>query len=172
MPLHSAISPAALPHPRDQAKNNARARTAVLLGLFLAGLSGCASDKPATLAVRIRDHATQLAAPNTLVIAETPSRNHPFSIASLLGQTKDESSRATTDTEGKAQVTCLINRPLRITLIAEGRDAGFIFIDPHAATTGQAMDWTFISARDATGQTNINNGSSASGFDLRIEPLP
>lgn len=71
--------------------------------------------------VRVRDAATGQPIASAAVAAETTSRDHPFSAASILSQTGPESSRAKTDERGEAVVRVLEDREFRIVVWAPGR---------------------------------------------------
>lgn len=71
--------------------------------------------------VRIRDAATAAPIAGAAVSAEMASRDHPFSAASIMGQTGPDASRASTDERGEALVTVLDDREYRIVVWAPGR---------------------------------------------------
>lgn len=95
------------------------ARRLILVCLATAALPGCSPTR-STLTVEVRDAATGEPAPGVTVLADVPSRNHPFSVASLLGQTGPVSSRGTTDAKGVATVDRIEDRPFRLTIVPEG----------------------------------------------------
>jgi hypothetical protein len=85
----------------------------------LATLS-CCGPSTAPLGVEIRDAATRAPVAGATVIADVPSRNHPLSVATLLGQTGPKSSRAVTDADGRAGVAYVPDRPVRLTVVPAG----------------------------------------------------
>jgi hypothetical protein len=102
---------------------------AFLLGSAL--LAACA-PAPRPLLVEVRDAHTKRPAAGVSVVAQTPSRDHPFSIASLLGQTGPHDARAQTDARGVARLEFMPGRPVRLGVLAPGWDAGFVLFDPDA----------------------------------------
>jgi hypothetical protein len=109
-------------------------RTPLLLLLALAGvaacITGCTAESgifrspggsPVHVRVLVRDHATHRPIEGAAVAAETTSRDHAFSAASILGQTGPSSSAGTTDHTGLVTVTVLDEREFRIVVWATGR---------------------------------------------------
>lgn len=68
----------------------------------------------------VREAAGGAPVAGAFVAADVPSRNHPFSVASLLGQTASVSTRATTDDAGRATLEHVDDRPFRLTVIPPG----------------------------------------------------
>jgi len=99
---------------------------------LLAGLLGACSASRSTLLVEVRDAATGEPAAGASVVADVPSRNHPFSVASLLGQTGELATRSAADGRGRARVEYLAGRPVRLGVLEPGWDTGFVLLDPDA----------------------------------------
>lgn len=110
------------------------ARSSMLLLLALVGMvacvAGCTAESgifrspggsPVQVRVLVRDQATHRPIEGAAVAAETTSRDHSFSAASILGQTGPSSSRGTTDQTGFVSVTVLDEREFRIVVWATGR---------------------------------------------------
>lgn len=100
----------------------------ILLGVTLVFPSCGPSTGPLT--VQVRDAATLEPAAGVNVVGQTPSRDHPFSIATMLGQTGPNSSSAVTDAQGRATITYIPGRPVRLGLLGEGWDPSIVLIDP------------------------------------------
>lgn len=102
----------------------------LILGTWIALISGCTAESgilrapggPAVaMRVFVRDSASLVPIEGAAISAESTSRDHPFSAASVLKQTGPESSRATTDAHGSAMVSVLAEREYRIVVWAPGR---------------------------------------------------
>jgi hypothetical protein len=89
--------------------------------------------------VFVRDAATHAPAQGVVVIADVPNKNHPLSVASLLGKTKETSSSATTDEEGRALLSFIPGRAVRLSVLAVGWERGSLLLedDPHASADGR-----------------------------------
>ncbi len=83
-------------------------------------LVGCAASDNSSLSVEVSDAATGAPVANAKVVADTPSHDHPFSIATMLGLTGPEFSTAFTDDHGRAVVEYATGRPVRIGVLARG----------------------------------------------------
>lgn len=94
-------------------------------------LAACGAST-APLTVEVRDAATHKPASGVTVVADVPSKFHPFSIASMLGQTGPDASHAKTGADGRATVQYIPGRPVRLGVLAPGWDEGFLLIDPEA----------------------------------------
>lgn len=152
-------------HPRAWAKGAARLAVLALALLALAVLcSGCASEPMSTLLVHVRSGPDGQPLQGAMVLAETPSRDHPFSVESLLGQTGPRSDSALTDSQGAAAVHCPRERPVRIGIITPAGVASFTLLDPHPGLTGIASDWT---AADGAASVPANNPEAV---EFRVEP--
>ncbi len=106
--------------------------TVLLASVLLA--QGCGPGVR-SLSVEVRDAATKEPAAGVTVIADVPNRNHPFSIASLLGQTGEVSTRAVTDQRGRAELSAIQGRPVRISVLAPGWSVGCVECDEDGAWT-------------------------------------
>lgn len=102
-----------------------------LLMMMLAGvlLAGCAGPDRSSLRVAVSDAATGAPVADAKVVADTPSRNHPFSISTMLGLTGPESSVAYTDERGVAVVEHAVGRPVRIGVLARDYPLLIRYID-------------------------------------------
>ncbi len=96
----------------------------------LAILQGCSSETgmfrsaggpKQTLLVFVRDRDTMRPIQGAAVAVETASRDHPFSAASILGQTGPDDSRATTNEHGEVRLTWLEGREFRVVIWTPGR---------------------------------------------------
>ena len=132
----------------------------------MTAVGGCASAKPVALDVHIRDAVTHDPISGALVVGDTPSQDHPFSVASLLGETGPLASRADSDLAGKARIEGLMDRPLRITIIVQQRAPRFILLDPHPGTTGKTLDWASLTRDSAPGGDEASSGN----LEVRVEP--
>lgn len=94
-------------------------------------LAACGAST-APLTVEVRDAATHEPAQGITVVADVPSKFHPFSVGSMLGQTGPDASHAKTDAGGRATVQYIPGRPVRLGVLAPGWDEGFLLIDPEA----------------------------------------
>ncbi|MCC6322824.1 MAG: hypothetical protein IT438_15480 [Phycisphaerales bacterium] len=91
------------------------------LCVLAAALVGCSADTTsASLRVLVADASSQAPIAGAEVIAETPSRDHPFSIQTLFGETGPVRTSASTDSAGVALVEFIPGRPVRIGVIAPG----------------------------------------------------
>lgn len=106
-------------------------------------LSGCAAST-VDVGVSVRDAVTHEPATGVRVVALVPSNNHPFSIASLLGNTKELQSDGVTDAQGRAVVQRVPGRPLRLSVLSPGWLPGCVDVDPSGAWTS-APDLTSTS---------------------------
>ncbi len=107
-----------------------RRTSPLLFAALAAALTGCTAESgilrspggPETaLRLSVRDRDTLKPIAGAAIAAETASRHHPFSAASILGQTDAQSSRARTDDHGRATVQTLEGREFRIVVWAPGR---------------------------------------------------
>lgn len=85
-----------------------------------------------TLIVEVREAKSHQPASDVTVVADVPARDHPLSVASLLGQTGPLSSRASTDVRGVAMVRFVPGRPLRLGVLAPGWTTGLVIVEPDA----------------------------------------
>lgn len=107
-------------------------------GVFVALLActgGCGSSA-SPLALQVRDRATGEPARRVLVIADVPNRNHPFSVASLLGQTRELSTRERTDDAGRVVLSFVPGRVVRLSVLEQGWGGGTVLIDPQTIEPG------------------------------------
>jgi len=82
-------------------------------------VSACAAQPlPAPISVRVVDAASGEPILGAKVVADVASHDHPFSVATLLGETGPVSSSAFTDELGLAMVTCTPGRAVRIGVLA------------------------------------------------------
>ena len=88
----------------------------VWLASPLAVMAGCASP----LGVQVRDGRTHEPIGGATVVAAVPSRDHPQSVATLLGRTAPRTTRSTTDAQGRAILSYIEDRPLRLIVMAQG----------------------------------------------------
>ena len=96
--------------------------------VILACVGGCAAPS-SVFTVSVRDAQSKSPVAGAVVVADTPNRDHPFSIASILGQAGPLSARATTDAQGRASMAGLDGRPIRIGVFADGRAPAFRLFD-------------------------------------------
>lgn len=140
----------------------------VVLGL-LAPLAACASEEMCSLRVQFRRGGVvggehQPVYPG-VIFAETPSRDHPFSIATLLGQTGPKSTNVLPDERGEAVITIPRDRPLRLGVMTHDWGPGFVFLDPHPGLSGQARDWMPLQLEAGKG------GDPRLLIEVRVEPV-
>ncbi|MFN7021556.1 MAG: hypothetical protein ACK4WH_09550 [Phycisphaerales bacterium] len=117
------------------------------LVLALVMVTACSSDPSAQLRVRVLDGQTLDAVVGAVVIAETPSQDHPFSVRTLLGETGPIRSTAETNQAGEALVLFCPGRPVRIGAVMPGYPVtmqlceepwkGPIELIPDAASAGE-----------------------------------
>lgn len=101
----------------------------VLAGAVLAG--GCGPTvKP--MRVEVRDAATKEPAAGVTVFADVPSKDHPFSIATLLKQTGPLSWRAKTGERGVAELNYAEGRPVRVGVLSAGWAVGVVMVEPES----------------------------------------
>jgi hypothetical protein len=132
------------------------------LALLMAG--GCASWTEVPLEVYLRDAKDGKPVSGATVMAEVPSRDHPFSIATMLGQTQPVTSRATTDSKGVARVKAIAERPVRLGFIGAGHAPGFVLLDPvPSGAAGAAAVWMPVT-------TDGSGGDALPGLEVRVEP--
>lgn len=93
-------------------------RKLLALAVAALALSGCAQTT--SIAIRVTDPTSGTAISGAAIGADVPNRDHPFSVATLLGQTKPKHERARTDAGGRAVLEGLVGRPLRLTVFAQG----------------------------------------------------
>lgn len=103
----------------------------VLLGAAMILLGACSASR-SELLVEVRDAATGEPAAGVGVVADVPSRNHPFSVASLLGGTTDIATQAMADAKGRARLEYVDGRPVRLGVLQPGWDPGLVLVDPDA----------------------------------------
>lgn len=103
----------------------------VALGAALLLLGACSASRSALL-VEVRDASTGEPAAGVSIVADVPSRNHPFSVASLLGGTKDIATQAIADAAGRARLEYVAGRPVRLGVLEPGWDPGLVLVDPDA----------------------------------------
>ena len=89
------------------------------------GTVGACSAPTSVFTVSVRDAQSMNPIAGAVVVADTPNRNHPFSIASILGRAGPLSVQATTDAQGRASLVGLDDRPVRIGVFADGREPAF-----------------------------------------------
>lgn len=103
---------------------------AMMIGPWLAALAGCTAESgilrspggPAVaMQVFVRDSTSHEPIPGAAISAETSSRDHPFSAASILYQAGPETSRGRTDEKGSAVVSVLDEREFRVVVWVPGR---------------------------------------------------
>lgn len=121
------------------------------LGVLVAPLASCASEETCALRVQVRRGAEHQPVYPAVIFAETPSRDHPFSIASLLGQTGAKSTTELPDESGEAVITIPRDRPLRLGVMTHDWGPGFVFLDPHPGLSGQTLDWTPLTLEPGKG---------------------
>lgn len=100
-----------------------RVRTGVGHAIVVGGAvvaCGCAHERTSYLMLTVTDAQTHKPLSGVKVQADTCSRNHPFSVASMLGQTGPVSSVAYSDDAGRARVEYLDGRPVRIGVLMHG----------------------------------------------------
>ncbi|MBY0311317.1 MAG: hypothetical protein K2W85_04555 [Phycisphaerales bacterium] len=124
--------------------------------MALAMLQGCSPTK-VTLDVAVRDAITAEPVVGCRVLAETPSKDHPFSIASLLGQTGPFDSSAVTDARGRATLVGLESRALRLGVWPRGGAPRFVLIEDVGSADAEVW-W------DVTGTP----GSVERGMQVRV----
>lgn len=129
------------------------------LALGLAALTaapGCAPAK-IPLHIELRDAASASPVIGCRVFAETPSKDHPFSIASILGQTGPAASNATTDARGAAILTGLTGRAVRLVVWPTGEGPRCLLLDDAQAAEGTS--WCDVAGTP---------GSAEPLFQLRV----
>jgi hypothetical protein len=99
----------------------------VMLGAVL-WASGC-GPVVRDLRVEVRDAATKQPAAGVNVFADVPSNDHPFSIATLLGQTGPLNWRAMTDELGVAKLRYAQGRPVRVGVLSAGWAVGVVMLE-------------------------------------------
>lgn len=108
---------------RERRRRHVPAFTAALLAC--GGLWGCSGSGPTTsLRIQVQDAASGQPLAGVVVIGETCSRDHPFSVASLVGQTGPRDARAWTGADGRASLTVPTDWPVRVTAVAPGYTLG------------------------------------------------
>lgn len=117
--------------------------------MALAMLQGCSPTK-VTLDVAVRDAITAEPVVGCRVLAETPSKDHPFSIASLLGQTGPFDSSAVTDARGRATLVGLESRAVRLGVWPRGESPRFVLVEEPAAD-GRAA-WVHLLGTPGAGE--------------------
>lgn len=108
-------------------------RVPAVLGIcaVCSALAACGPSM-SPLTVEVRDAVTHEPAANITVVADVPSRYHPFSIATMLGETGPQAFKAQTDAQGRVVVQYVPGRPVRLGVLQPGWDLGFVLIDPEA----------------------------------------
>ena len=84
------------------------------------GLFRTAGGPETAIIVSVRNAETHEPVRDAQCAAETLSRNHPFSIASIMWQTMDSASTGTTDETGTARLTVLADRHYRLRIWPRG----------------------------------------------------
>ncbi len=156
-----------MPASRTPILNAALARLAfALLALtLLAQLGACASEETCSLRVQVRRGPDHQPVHVAVVFAETPSRDHPFSVASLLGHTGPQSSTEVLDERGVAIITCPRERPLRLGVMTHDWGPGFVFLNPHPGLSGQPLEWTQLQLEPG------KSGDPNQLVEVRVEPI-
>jgi hypothetical protein len=95
-----------------------RRTLALTLAAIALGLPACSSPSMQPLMVTVTDAATHSPVHAAEVIADVPSKDHPFSVNSIFGLTGPLSNSAFTDERGIATVNYATGRPVRITVLA------------------------------------------------------
>ena len=99
-----------------------------LIAWCVCAVGGCGPSVQG-LRVEVRDAATKEPAAGVTVFADVPSRDHPFSIATLLKQTGPLSWRAKTDEHGVAELKYAEGRPVRVGVLSAGWAVGAVMVD-------------------------------------------
>lgn len=99
------------------------------LGLTCLGLTACSAAPTTSLRVIVRDARSNDPLPGVIVTGETCSRDHPFSIASLLGQTGPRDQQVRTGPDGRAALTVLADWPIRLTAIGPDHRLGQLWLE-------------------------------------------
>lgn len=92
----------------------------IAAGTSMLLIAGCQSARTTSFDVVVYDVHYNIPIEGVQVIAQTPSRDHPFSIATLLGQTGPFESRGITNDAGCVRLQGVADRSLRITVINRG----------------------------------------------------
>lgn len=112
------------------------------LALAAAGATaGCQSAPLAPVQVQVLDPSRGEPIHDAAVFAESLARDHPFSIATLLGQTGARRDEGRTDDAGRVQLTFIADRPLRIGILAPGYAPLIRLLDP-APPAGHPVEFT------------------------------
>lgn len=120
-----------------------------LLAAACTGLGGCNAESglfrtaggPETaIIVSVRDWATKRPIADALVAAETQSRNHPFSVASIMWKTMDSASTGRTDDAGSVRLKVLADRHYRLRIWPRGgAPVVFFHAEPSPLPMGEWM---------------------------------
>lgn len=117
------------PPPKPRSHPDAPRWAHAALAIAAAALSGCTAESglfrtaggPETpIVLSVRDAATHRPVPGARCAAETFSRNHPFSIASIMWQTMDSASVGTTDGAGSTRLVVPADRHFRLQIWPRG----------------------------------------------------
>jgi hypothetical protein len=122
------------------------------------GLLRTAGGPKTAIRVSVRDAATHEPVREAHCAAETLSRNHPFSLASIMWQTMDSASVGTTDHAGTTRLVVLADRHFRLRVWPRGGPPVVFF---HAEPAPLPMGvWL---------RTDLPPGSDP-GIEARIDP--
>lgn len=104
-----------------------------LLPLLATSLLASCAPTTTPLDVEVRDRVSHQPAAGVRVFADVPSRDHAFSIASILGTTGPVFLRGVTDEHGRARLAYIAGRPVRLGVLEAGWCPGTILIEPDSA---------------------------------------
>lgn len=124
-------------------------------------LGACGVDTSA-IVVRVRDARTHEPAANVLVFADVPNKNHPLSVATLLGKTKSVSATGRTDANGRVELVYAPGRVVRLSVMDPHWIGGAVLIDPETVELGKwfAIDQPMPSDR-GTPEYAIESGTAS-----------
>lgn len=133
----------------------------VRIGLIFFGLAtfatgGCSTPTFAPLTVTVTEANGGEPVPMAKVLAEVPSKDHPFSVQTIFGETGPLSHSAFTNSDGVAVVQYAVGRPVRVGVLA-----------PRHSLVMQMIDEPWQGRVEMTG---IPDGPEAAALHVVIEP--
>jgi hypothetical protein len=136
------------------------------LGVLTLVLGACSSG-PGTgrLVVSVREGSERPVA-DALVVCDSLARDHPFSIATILGSTGAQTRTARTGVDGTARLEFVRERSVRLTVVAPGRGPGVLFLGEPGAS--QVWDWRRLEGPSASADA----GGASEGIWVRVEGAP
>lgn len=136
------------------------------LGVLTLVLGACSSG-PGTgrLVVSVREGSERPVA-DALVVCDSLARDHPFSIATILGSTGAQTRTARTGVDGTARLEFVRERSVRLTVVAPGRGPGVLFLGEPGES--QVWDWRRLEGPSASADA----GGASEGIWVRVEGAP